>query len=336
MGDVFQPAPQPSRLGAQADHELIVCETEINTTAKDMSLLRSEYYGNVCRLRDGYRPKVYPYMHAVHMNQFYLSSMRLEAEWLERKAKAMQLAPHGAFIEQRDMALARKDLFAPLTESFQRAFKEMNDVEKHELGLLRGYENPPPLVWDTVRTVMQVRGDEELTWEAAKIIFSDTYYYAFFASRCKHQIRSDVLVEDDGALMAALEKFLLNPESTVERVASVSPPCAPMARFLATLYLFVKCTEITAPATYPTLAAVKNRLSEQRLKIQEREEDIRGAEVKINALHEELRQRERELAERYDVTMVPLQDLFFQAHDQFVTVCHQKSPTRLRVVDDAH
>lgn len=328
---MYKPQAQASRLPPDVDPEVKESEREILTTTKDMSVLRSEYYANVCRLRDGYRPKVYPFLHAVHMNQFYLSSMRVEVEWLEKKLKVMQEPPHGGtFLESRDMAQAKKEIFSPLTSAFQQAFKEMTDVPKHELALLRGYENPPPLVWDTVRTVMQVRGDEALTWEAAQIIFSDTYYYAFFASRCKSQIRSDVLMEDGGLLMAALEKYLLNPETTVERVANVSPPCAPMARFLASLYLFVKCTEITQPNAYTTVAAVRSRLSEQRLKIQEREEDIRGAGQKVNALHEELRQREKELAERYDVSMVPLQDLFFQAHDSFVHAYRAHSPVRVR------
>ena len=355
MGDIYEPNPPMSRLGDGADHELLDCEKEILTTTKDMSLLRSECHANVSRLRDSYRPKVYPYVHAIHMNQFYLSSMRVEVEWLERKAKAMTEAPHGSFFEQRDMAQAKRDLFAPMTAAFQLAFKDMSEVPKKELALLRGYENPPPLVWDTVRTVMQVRGDDDIVWggasdqphatasgsssgggdedelpRGAKVILSDTYYYAFFASRCKQQIRSEILTEDGGVLLAALEKYLLNPESTPERVAAVSPPCAPMARFLSTLYLFAKCTEITQATNCPTLQAVRNRLSEQRLKIQEREEDIRGAEQKVNALREELKQREKELAERYDVTMVPLQDLFFQAHDHFVQTVHQKSPTRQR------
>lgn len=329
MADVFEPAPQQSRLQQSADPELKDCETEINSTTKEMSLLRSEYYANVCRLRDGYRPKVYPYLHAIHMNQFYLASMRLEVEWLEKKQKALIASPQGKFFEPRDLAQAKNELFKPLQESFSQSFREMNEVPKHELALLRNYENPPPLVADTVRTIMQVRGDDDLSWEAAKIIFAETYYYAFFASRCKSQIRSEVLTEDGGVMMASLEKYLLNPESTVERVANVSPPCSPMARFLHTLYLFVKCTEITQPTNFTDLNAVKNRLSEQRLKIQEREEDIRGAEEKVNALNEELRQREKELAERYDVTMIPLQDLFFQAHDHFVTVYHQKSPVRI-------
>ena len=330
MTEVFEPSPQKSRLGDNADPELKTCESELNTTTKDMSLLRAEYYANVCRLRDGYRPKVYPYLHAIHMNQFYLSSMRMEVEWLEKKQKAM--TERGSkFFEQSDMAQAKAELFKPLQDAFSQSFREMNEVPKHELALLRNYENPPPLVNDTVRTIMQVRGDDDLSWEAAKIIFAETYYYAFFGSRCKSQIRSEVLTEDGGMMMASLEKYLLNPESTVDRVANVSPPCAPMARFLHTLYLFVKATEITQPTNYSTLAAVKTRLSEQRLKIQEREEDIRGAEEKVNGLNEELRQREKELAERYDVTMIPLQDLFFQAHDQFVAVYHQKSPERNRI-----
>lgn len=328
MADVFEPAPQQSRLGNDVDPELKECETEINTTTKDMSLLRAEYYANVCRLRDGYRPKVYPYLHAIHMNQFYLASMRMEVEWLEKKQKAIDT--NGVkFFEQTHMAQAKKELFQPLQDAFSQAFREMNEIPKHELALLRNYENPPPLVADTVRTVMQVRGDDDLTWEAAKIIFAETYYYAFFASRCKSQIRSEVLTEDGGLMMGTLEKYLLNPESTVDRVANVSPPCAPMARFLQTLYLFVKATEITQPTVDGSSpSAVKNRLSEQRLKIQEREEDIRGAEEKVNGLNEELRQREKELAERYDVTMIPLQDLFFQAYDNFRTVYHQKSPVR--------
>lgn len=340
MADIFEPAPQQSRLGQNADPELKECETEINSTTKGMSDVRAEYYVNVCRLRDGYRPKVYPYLHSIHMNQFYLASMRMEADWLERKHRAMLAAPHGRFLEQRDMAAAKKELFQPLQEAFALAFREMGEVPKHELALLRGYENPPPLVADTVRTIMQVRGDDDLSWEAAKIIFAETYYYAFFASRCKSQIRSEVLTEDGGVMMASLEKYLLNPESTVDRVANVSPPCAPMARFLHTLYLFVKATEITQQqqqqqagvdgSSTSSLGGVKDRLAEQRLKIQEREEDIRGAEEKVNALNEELRQREKDLAERYDVTMVPLQDLFFQAHDHFVTVYHQKSPIRSR------
>jgi hypothetical protein len=308
----------PDRRPAQDDElvddleaELREKENEINDKVRDMGRLRGEYAFNLRKLRDGYYPRVYPYLNAVHMDKYYQDLLASEIAWLEKKVIAMEQFK-GSFFELRDLAAAKKELFDSLNPRFEEALLGMEKVTREELAVLRGYENPPQVVLDTIATVMTVRGEEDTSLEAAKIILSETYYYSFFVSKCRSRIKQELTPKQADAL----ERYLLNPESDPENVARASIPCGAMAQWLAALNLVHHYQRITEP-TKETLDQVKERLMCLRLKLQEKREGIRDAKEKLDELNAEMLAAERNLRDRYDLTMVPLHDTFLEAHDSF-------------------
>lgn len=286
-------------------------EDEINSTVRDMGQLRGEYAFTLRKLHDSYYPRLFPYVNAVHMNQYYQTLLSAEIEWLEHKVVAME-QHKGSFFELRDLALPKKQLFDALKPAFDEALYAMEKVSREELAVLRKYENPPQIVLDTISTVMAVRGEEDTSLEAAKVVLSETYYYSFFVSKCRNRIKSELSPEQADVL----ERYLLNPESDPEKVSRASGPCGAMAAWLRALNLYFHYEKITQP-TKESLDDVKSRLMELRLKLQEKKEDIRGAQEKLAELNAEMLAAEKQLRDRYDCTMEPLHATFLEAHKAF-------------------
>jgi hypothetical protein len=303
--------PAPHEYVDDLEADLRVKENEINETARDMGRLRGEYAFNLRKLRDSFYPRVFPYLTAVHMDKYYQQLLAAEIAWLEEKVMAMEQYKT-SFFELRDLAVPKKKLFDSLTPTFEEALKGMEKVTREELAVLRGYDNPPQVVLDTIATLMAVRGEEDTSLEAAKVLLSETYFYSFFISKCRSRTKNDLSAEQSDAL----ERYLLNPESDPENVARASTPCGAMAQWLAALNLFYNYQRITQ-STKETLDEVKERLLGLRLKLQEKKEGIRGAKEKLDELNLELQAAERDLRDRYDVTMVPLHETFLEAHSDF-------------------
>ena len=70
-------------------------------------------------------------------------------------------------------------------------------------------------------------------------------------------------------------------------------------------------------ASKETLANDVEALTE---KLEEKRKQVSGAETQLQNLEEEYKQRVKELKTRYDATMDPLQETFFEAHHQFGAV----------------
>lgn len=291
--------------------ELRECEDKVNASARDMGRLRGEFAFNLRKLQDSYYPRVFPYLNAVHMNSYYQQLLDAEIQWLEKKVVAME-QHKASFFELRDLATARKELFDSLNPLFEEAFLTLEQVTRDELAVLRGYDNPPQVVLDTIATVMTVRGEDDTSLEAARVMLSETYYYCFFISKCRSRVKMPL----EEAQANALEKFLLNPESTPANVARASTPCGAMAKWLAALNLYFHYERITEPKK-TTLDETKDELMALRLRLQEKREEIRGAKEKLDELNDEMRAAERDLRDRYDLTMVPLHDSFLDAHGTF-------------------
>jgi uncharacterized coiled-coil protein SlyX len=77
-----------------------------------------------------------------------------------------------------------------------------------------------------------------------------------------------------------------------------------------------------------TVEELKDVLTQRRKALQESKESVSDAHENMHALTEELKQKEKELRSRYDETMIPLQEAFFDATSKFNDVfC---SPRRRR------
>jgi hypothetical protein len=222
------------------------------------------------------------------------------------------------------MAPARQQILDGIVHGVDECVAAMSALPRAELALLRGYENPPPLVLSTLLTAMEIRGDDEVSWAAARVVLLETYYYAFFPGKCKQQLKRDL----SAAQVAALERYLLDPDTLPAAAERISPACAPIAKWLRYLHLHRTASAFTQP-TFESLDGVKGRLAALHHRMRRRLDDVKEARERIAALDEELRQRVLEVRERYDATLVPVQDEFFNAHDRFCdTVARCLSPRR--------
>ena len=296
---------------SELEAELRSMEDDIQVQSKYMGRLKGEFTANRNKLRESYWPKMNPLHTAVYMSGEIQRSMETEIEWMEKKVVMMEnLKSH--FIEIRDMSATKKKMFDALQPRFEDAYLSLESVTKEELAILRGYEHPPQIVLDTMGVVMVLRNEEDPKWEDAKLILSETYFFAFFISKCRHAHKQEFSEEQ----LDALQRYLLSPESAPDAVAAVSVPCGAIAKWLRALHDFFVLTRITTPKSL-TLEELKDALIAKRKALQQKKEDIAEAQDKLKALSEDLAFQEKQLIQRYDETMIPLQENFFEATHKF-------------------
>lgn len=309
---------------SELQRELQAMEDDIHVQSEYMGKLKSEFTSNRNKLRESYWPKLSPLHATVYMAGRIQRDIQREIEWLEKKVVMMEsLKSH--FIEVRDMAPQKKRMLDDLQPSFREAYLRLEQVTRDELATLRSYDHPPQIVLDIMDLVMVLRNDQERGWEDMKLLLSDTYFFAFFISKCKSAHKQEYSADQ----LESLRRFLMKPESSVDAVLTVSTPCGAIAQWLHALYDFFFVNQITAPSDKPvTVEELKDILTQRRKALQESKESVSDAHENMHALTEELKQKEKELRSRYDETMIPLQEAFFDATSKFNDVfC---SPRRRR------
>jgi hypothetical protein len=297
-------------------------EQDVELKSNHLGRLRSEFIMNANTLRNSYVPKTAPLIAAVFQSSEVQKHLETRISWLEKKVVAME-QKRSTFFEPRDMALAKKGAFDLLNPRFEDAFASLEAVTKEELAVLRGYEHPPQVVQDTIQTVMLIRGEEDATWEASKIMLSETYYYSFFVYKARSRSKQSITPEINDALC----NYCIQPDNVPENVLLISRPCGAMAKWLRVLRDFYQLQEITEPKVV-SLEEVKNELLSLRLQLQQKKEDILGAEKRLAELRDDLEGQLADLRNHTDETLLPLQDLFFEAHNKFNEA--YTSPKRLR------
>lgn len=308
--------------------ELREAEDEINCKSRDVGRLKTEYTRNFNKIVDGYQPKTDPLTTAIFMSCEDQQALQIRIDWLEMKVVAMEQFKTN-FFELRDMGAAKKALYDALLPRFQDSYISLEAVTKEELAVLRGYENPPQLVLDTFDTIQILRSEEDRSWENSKIMLSETYYYAFFVSKARSRHKAEITEE----AMDALDRFLMHPNSVPEKVSLVSAPCGAIAKWLRVLRDFSFLETVTKPRTQ-TLDEAKEELLELRKRLQGKKDDVAGAQEKLALLEKEMSEQLHELRNRYDDTMIPMQQMFFDANQKFNDV--YTSPRRQRDGDLSH
>jgi len=234
-----------------------------------------------------------------------LALLELRVAWLERKIVLMSQKGH-RYNEAADTAPVKKELKDALQPTFEDAFRAMEAATKEELEVLRSYEHPPEIVLKTIEAIMQLRGEEDHTWAASRVMLSETYYRSFFVYKAR--LRAKQPVDEDTLRM--LEAYCLNSDTTPEKVALVSGPCAAMAAYLRAVRDLTRIEMVCAPRVQ-TVPQLQAELEEVQKAIQRNKDEVAGTEKTLETLQEELRGRLTELQRRYDDTMVPLQEMFF-------------------------
>lgn len=293
------------------DPELQQCEEELLARSRNMGRLRNEYVHNLAKLQNCYHPKLDPHLLAIFVNQQLVLRLEDEIAWMELKLLKME-QKKANFYESIDLLGERERRTAPFSVRTEEVILNLHEVPKADLAVLRGYENPPNEVLNTVATVMMLRDESDYSWEESKVILSDTYFYGFFVSKCRAMLKADI----DDAKYASLERYFLSPSADPEHVAKFSVPCGAISLWLKLLFDMNRIRRLIAPRP-ETLEELENRLFETRRRLQQRRDDIADANERLRELDEELKQRTKDLRDRYDQTMVPLQEMFFSAHGKF-------------------
>eukprot|EP00744_Colponema_vietnamica_P013161 GILI01018461.1.p1 GENE.GILI01018461.1~~GILI01018461.1.p1 ORF type:complete len:333 (-),score=76.96 GILI01018461.1:182-1180(-) len=301
---------------SKLEEQLRAAEQDIEVKSAQMGRLKAEYTVNVNNLKSAYFPKSLPYTAAVYQSRVYQQELATRIYWSEAMVVAMEKLK-GSFIEGRDMAAVKQQMFDALTPDLEEVFQLMEGLSKDELAVLRSYDNPPQAVLDTIFTVMTIRGETELSWEGSKVLFSETYYYTFFISKARGRHRYGEFTKEQADAMAA---YVMAPELEHATVSLVSRPCGVFSRWIAVLYQYYLLTVITAPSPpgkVMNVAVAKEELAKLRQEVQQKKQDIVGAEVTLQALGDELHQRLSDLRVKYDDTMIPLQEMFFESNRKF-------------------
>mmetsp|Transcript_8793 Transcript_8793/g.9899 ORF Transcript_8793/g.9899 Transcript_8793/m.9899 type:complete len:323 (+) Transcript_8793:75-1043(+) len=297
-------------------------EEDIDLKSNNLGLLRNEYMLNLDTLYAQFYPRVAPALAEVSACHEALDYYNLKIQWQEKKLVMMEQRKT-KFIEAVDMGPAKKELLDALQPRFEESFSLIEGVTREELEVLRNYEHPPEVVHKTIDLVMRLRNEEDRSWESAKVMLSETYYYAFFGYKARNRTKQPI--DDDVA--EALEAYCADPELTEEAVAKISRPCGVMTQWLRTLRDFVRITNVTA-VKRQTPEQAREELKNLQEGLQRKRDETAVAESKMDELQEELKSKIAELRGRYDETMLPLQELFFDAHENFNTIF--RSPQRRR------
>ncbi|CUI14459.1 Hypothetical protein, putative [Bodo saltans] len=123
------------------------------------------------------------------------------------------------------------------------------------------------------------------------------------------------------------EKYCSEPEMTPEAVLAVSPPCGAMSKWLRALRDLTRIEQVSA-ARRQTADEAREELRTLQENLQRKRDDAAVAEKRLGELLEERNAKIAELRGRYDNTMLPLQELFFDAHQNFNVL--YRSPVRTR------
>jgi hypothetical protein len=297
----------------EVEGELRDLEAEVYDRAVDMGRLRGEFAFNQAKLRESYHPKVLPLFTSLHVCQFYQTQLCEQIAWLEEKLVALVQYKEG-FFEARDLARARQTRLERAKPQLEDSIASLEAVMRPELTVLRAYENPPPIVLETVLVVMQVRNEDVISWDAAKVLLSETYYYAFFTSKCRNHIRAHPTPTKEQ--LEALERYCLNPEAQPSNVLRASVPAGAMSHWLHALYKYYFYDQITTPRKQSE-QDVREELNAKRLALEEQKEEVRAAEQKLKVINDEVGALVLDLRDRYDSTMEPLQESFFDANHRF-------------------
>lgn len=129
------------------------------------------------------------------------------------------------------------------------------------------------------------------------------------------------------AVYSILCNYCNNNEFTPASMMNVSRPCGGMSMWIHAVREYFRQLQVTTPRPQP-LDAVRAELTELRTLLQQKREDTLDTERKLAVLQNELGADLVKLRDRYDETLLPLQDLFFEAHKKFNAI--YTSPKRER------
>eukprot|EP00995_Heteronema_vittatum_P009136 NODE_442_length_1377_cov_210.312500_g321_i0.p1 GENE.NODE_442_length_1377_cov_210.312500_g321_i0~~NODE_442_length_1377_cov_210.312500_g321_i0.p1 ORF type:complete len:308 (-),score=99.07 NODE_442_length_1377_cov_210.312500_g321_i0:394-1317(-) len=290
-------------------------QDNVNNRANQMGRLKVEFDHNINKLADSYYPKMRPLRVQVYRSIHEQHFIEKEIQWKEAILSKMYKMPN--FQESVHMAREREDELMQLMPKFQDAISSLEALTPADMQVLRKYEHPPELVLLTMEATLILKGEYNTDWEEAKVMLSDAYFFSFFIQRAKNYDKDNIADE----VMTKLEQYMLNPDFEPAVVSEASIPCGALCKWVRAIYDYgrtkriIKVNGLGADDIQGDVDRLKEQLYLKR-------EEVAGAEKKLSGLQNELEERRRDLKLRYDQTMDPLQETFFEAHHQYGTIYH--------------
>eukprot|EP01010_Urceolus_cornutus_P000569 NODE_1089_length_1112_cov_241.046096_g834_i0.p1 GENE.NODE_1089_length_1112_cov_241.046096_g834_i0~~NODE_1089_length_1112_cov_241.046096_g834_i0.p1 ORF type:complete len:312 (-),score=69.85 NODE_1089_length_1112_cov_241.046096_g834_i0:126-1061(-) len=290
-------------------------EDVLNNRSNQMGRLRVEFDLNMNKLNNKYLPKMSPFEAQVYQSEHEQYYIEKEIEWKLRLLETMNHL-QGDFDEVQHMKTQREEEFAAIFPKFEDAMKSLEALTPEDTKVMQKYEHPPQLVYDTLEATHILKGQFEFSWEDAKVMMADAYFFGFFIKRAKNFDKDSV----DEEILERLKKVATNSEFEPLSVAAVSTPCGALCKWVRSLYEYARIRLIVQPRglSEGKLQEMIERLQEQ---LYLKKEEVSGAEQKLHALKTEFEEQRQELKNKYDQTMGPLQETFFEAHHNYGDIC---------------
>jgi hypothetical protein len=305
-------------------------EDVLNMRSEQMGRLKAEFEQNLLRLSDGAYPKTWPYQILVYQSRLQQRYLEIELRWKEKVLERMQECA-GVFIEGAHMRRDREAFLAEVAPKFEDAIASLLRLRSEDMAVLRQYEHPPQFALDTIKATLAVKGEEYTTWEDAKVMLADSYFFGFFISRAKNFDKENVSTD----FLPMVQKFVMNPEFEPSVIAPFSAPCCALCKWVRAIYEHVKVSHLTSVAIgskkqdVQAAEALRQRINQLREQLAFKRNEIAGAERTLQNLEADLHQKRLDLKSRYDKTLDPLQETFFEAEAVYTTtVCSPKKEAR--------
>jgi len=306
------------------DHDKLLkdAEDQLNSKANQMGRLKVEFDHNLQKLTDSYYPKMRPLNVLVYESERAQHWLEQEIQWKE-KLMAKMAEQDTMFNESVHMQPAREDVLRSVEPAFEGAIKALEALTPEDMRVLRNYEHPPELVLMAMEATLILKAEYNTDWEEARIMLADAYFFGFFIKHAKKYNKDNV----DDEILHKLEPFFSNPDFEPASVAAASVPCGALCKWVRAIYDYCRLKRIVAPCGLQG-EDLQTDIDKLQEKLDLRKAEVAGAKQRLADLRDEYKQRIKELKARYDQTMDPLQETFFEAHHQYGAVYCTPRPAK--------
>ncbi|RHW68980.1 hypothetical protein DPX39_100034500 [Trypanosoma brucei equiperdum] len=304
--------PSSQQLAALAD-----IEGDVQMKAAQLGLLSSEYRANIARVLHHYEPQAATFRTIIYASEQKRKAVERELVWTERIALLQEQRCGTTIVSTRDLMVLEREPLHPVECSLKECYQKLENVAYNELCVLRNYEYPPRQAVATMRMIMRVRGEEDLSWENVQVVLSENYFYTFFVSRMRTLLQKRL--PDD--VLEELEQYCLNPEHAPEALAVVSVPLGVIGSLLHTVRDYFQVMDLVKRPVEPmSVEERRKKASELRRALQTLKEDAATATEGMADLKARIASKFVTVRDEYDDTMCPLHDDLEKKTEDFLKV----------------
>jgi dynein heavy chain len=185
---------------------------------------------------------------------------------------------------QRDL-----DVAMPALES---ALKSLDSLDKKDIGEIKGFVKPPPLVMLTMEAV-NVLLQEKPDWDQAKKVLTDSKFMDRLKQFDKDNIPPKVLKQ--------LEKYTTNPDYTADKVGNQSKASKSLCMWTHAMDTYSKVAKEVEPKK-AKVAQLNKTLNAANAALKEKQDNLRSVEEQVATLKKQLKdtndEKERLLSEQ--------------------------------------